>query len=134
MPADMRNRLLVRSRCALAELKAFGGPDQPQHAHLDQVVEWHGAAAVVVDGQGAHQGALALHEPVAMLQGCAAAQPPAQTGEARAGGRGWGQGGRGWDGGRAGGASGCAGHGERLTRSGWKRCWKTRLRRVTTCL
>ena len=58
----------MRSRCALAELKAFGGPDQPQHAHLDQVVEWHGAAAVVVDGQGTHQGALALHEPVAMLQ------------------------------------------------------------------
>ena len=72
--------------CPLAALIAFGGPDQPQQAHLDQVLQRLAGATAVVNGQGPHQGAVTLHEPVAALQGGAVAQPPAHAGGAIAAG------------------------------------------------
>ena len=60
--------------CSLLGVEPFGGPDQPDHPHLEEILHALPAAAAVMDGDGPHQILMGDHKTIALLQGKASPQ------------------------------------------------------------
>jgi hypothetical protein len=67
--------------CALLGVEPFGGPDQPDHPHLEQILHTLPAAAAVMDGDGSHQIPVGFNESIALLQGKASPQAAIGSGD-----------------------------------------------------
>jgi hypothetical protein len=59
---------------SLLGVEPFGGPDQSNHPHLEEILHALPAAAAVMDGDGPHQIPMGDHKTIALLQGKASPQ------------------------------------------------------------